>query len=119
MKLAVRESESDALRRYLRDDDYWVSSAICYTEVVRSVDPQGPQKGALARRFLDRMRLVAVDNIILQSAAQLAPPSLRTLDAIHVATALALGDELDALVTYDRRMQDAAEALGIDVAAPA
>jgi uncharacterized protein len=68
---------------------------------------------------LARIELLPLNDQILSTAAYLDPPSLRTLDALHVATALTLGEELVAVVTYDVRMQEAAAALGMPVAAPA
>lgn len=73
----------------------------------------------MANAVLAAISLLAVDERVLDGAAAVGPPSLRTLDAIHIATALMLEDELDTLVTYDRRMQEAAEALGMVVVAPA
>lgn len=61
---------------------------------------------------------IGFDAQIRAAAAALEPGTLRTLDAIHLATALALGEELDAVVTYDRRMTEAAKATGLAVAAP-
>jgi predicted nucleic acid-binding protein len=72
----------------------------------------------VARRHLERMVLVGLDDQILERAAALDPPSLRSLDAIHVATALSLGVNLVALVTYDERMIAAAQELGLPVASP-
>jgi len=67
---------------------------------------------------LEMVGLMEVDHVILATAGRMAPPTLRTLDAIHLATALAFGDELTAVVTYDRRMADAARDLGMAVASP-
>jgi uncharacterized protein len=63
--------------------------------------------------------LVTISREILEVAGRLLPPNLRAIDAIHLASALALGDELDSIVTYDVRMQAAARGLGIAVEAPA
>jgi uncharacterized protein len=68
---------------------------------------------------LEGVAQVQIDADIVAVAAGLEPVYLRSLDAIHVASALALGDSLAALVTYDRRMQDACTAAGIPWAAPA
>ena len=67
---------------------------------------------------LRRIDLVAIDDRILDSAGILEPRVLRTLDAIHLATALALGDDLDAVVTYDERMAEAAKLVGLATAMP-
>jgi len=73
----------------------------------------------VARRVLAGVALVGLTPAILQRAADLEPPGLRSLDAIHVATALELGRGLLALVTYDLRMFEAAGSLGVPVVAPA
>lgn len=67
---------------------------------------------------MDRLELIWFDNEILSWAAELQPMSVRSLDAIHLAAALSLGHTLTALVTYDRRMIEAASALGLPVIAP-
>ena len=77
------------------------------------------RRPAVAPSFLEGIDLVAIADPILAAAATLQPPQLRTLDAIHLATAHRLGADLVEIVTYDGRMQAAAEALGIPVAAPA
>ena len=69
--------------------------------------------------MLTRIALVDVDRRILAAAAALEPVDLRTLDAIHLATALAVREELDVLVTYDRRLRAAAERADLGVEAPA
>lgn len=63
--------------------------------------------------------IVELDETIASAAARVEPPSLRSLDAIQLASALAIGEELEAVVTYDRRMADAARAAGLAVMAPA
>lgn len=122
MKLVQRETESTALRRFLRrrQGDAWVTSALARVEVVRAVAPGGPAAIAMARRQVGRLQQLALDRQLLDDAATLAPGlGLRSLDAIHLASARLLGADLRALVTYDRRMADAAVALGLPVEAPA
>ena len=60
----------------------------------------------------------AIDDRILDAAGTLEPQVLRTLDAIHLATAMAVGDDLEVIVTYDERMVDAARLLGLSSATP-
>lgn len=67
---------------------------------------------------MTRATLLAIVDDIIRSAASMEPARLRSLDAIHLATALMLEPELTAVVTYDTRMQEAAAALGMPVAAP-
>ena len=65
------------------------------------------------------MLFIRVEDAILEAAIRISPATIRTLDAIHLASALSLGDELGSFVTYDRRMRDAALAMGLPVESPA
>lgn len=121
IKLVQREAESEALRRYLRAHrtDERVSSDLARVEVVRSVLAGGPLAVAHARRQLARYHLVVLDVDVLDRAATIAPGSLlRSLDAIHLATAQLLGPDLRAVLTYDVRMTQAAGTLGLPVESP-
>jgi predicted nucleic acid-binding protein len=118
VKLAVREPESTALRRYLRSRHPRVSSALARTEVARALLDKGEAARKAGRRALADLDLLRVDNRVLDLAGALLPFELRTLDAIHLATAQRLGVDLARLCTYDGRMRDAAEELGIAVIAP-
>jgi uncharacterized protein len=121
VKLVQRERESDALRRFLADhrDDDRVTSALARVEVVRAVLPGGPDAVAHAQRQLARLHQLALDPDVLDRAALLAPDdSLRSLDAIHLASAQLLGVDLRAVVTYDHRMAAAALAVRLPTAAP-
>lgn len=122
VKLVQHEPESVALRRFLREQraDHRVTSSLARVEVVRSVLGGGPTAVAHARRQLARVYLVSMDTDVLDRAATLAPASLlRSLDAIHLATAQMLGADVRAVVTYDQRLASAARALGLPVAHPA
>lgn len=121
VKLVQREEDSDALQRYLREQrgSHRVTSALARVEVVRAVLDGGAHAVAKARRQLDRVHSVTLDRKILDHAATLvAPVRVRSLDAIHLATASVLGSELGAVVTYDARMLEAAAGLGLRTAAP-
>jgi predicted nucleic acid-binding protein len=118
VKLAVREAESLALRRYLRRRQPLVSSALARTEVLRALLPAGDEAVARGRSVLQRLDLVRVNDRILNAAGVLPLPELRSLDAIHLATAHQLGDELSAVVTYDGRMVTAAKQLGYRIVQP-
>jgi len=72
-----------------------------------------------ARSVLSRLALVDLDDDVVQTAAALEPSELRTLDAIHLATALSLGRDLKAVCAYDVRLSSAATAKAIEVLAPA
>lgn len=121
VKLVKREAETAALRRYLRRHraDTRVTSALARVEVVRAVSAGGSPAVALARWQLTKVDQVNLGTELLDDAADLASGSvLRSLDAIHLASARAVGTDLRAVVTYDLRMADAANALGLVVAAP-
>ena len=119
VKLIIREAESAALERWLRPHDMLASSALLRTEVFRAVRRGAPRRLADARTALTAFTLRVVDDEILEAAGDIAPSSIRSLDAIHLATALRLAPELDAIVTYDRRMIEGARQLGLHVASPA
>lgn len=118
VKLVVVERESAALRRYLRKETRRASCALARVEVVRAVRPHGSAALTRARRLLRRLDLIQLDDELLDGAAALDRGVLRSLDAIHLAAAQTLIDELNAIVTYDDRMTTAAALLGLTVAAP-
>ncbi len=118
VKLAVREPESTALRAYLRRKRPLVSSALARTEVARAVLALGAAASRRAQEVLGRIELVRVNDRILVAAGNILPPDVRSLDAIHLATAALLGSNLGELVTYDARLASAARANGIRVDAP-
>ncbi|MDQ3448435.1 MAG: type II toxin-antitoxin system VapC family toxin [Chloroflexota bacterium] len=119
VKLIVLEAGSDALRAWLEDQPRRAASAIARTEVLRAVRPEGAAAIAAARRILSAVDLIAIDDSILDVAALLRPQTLRTLDAVHLASALSIGEDLASLVTYDRRMVESATACGIPTISPA
>jgi predicted nucleic acid-binding protein len=115
-KLATPERWSVPLERRVLDA-VLASSAVARTEVSRALHRGGVRSERLPG-LLDSITLVDVDRSILELAAVLEPPQSRTLDAIHLATALSLGAELEAFITYDRQQARAAEAAGLSVEAP-
>lgn len=119
VKLVVLEPESRALRAYLRRERERVSCGLARTEVLRSVRPLGPAALETARRLLRNVNLIRLDDSLLDAAGMLEPLALRSLDAIHLAAAQLVAPALRAVVTYDRRMAEAAASLGFPVAAPA
>ncbi len=118
VKLAVEEPESGALRRYLRRRRPMVSSALARTEVLRALLLEGDEGLARGRTVLARVELIRVNDRILHAAATLLPADMRSLDAIHLATAQQLATDLGRVVTYDERMLAAAKRLGIRTVAP-
>jgi predicted nucleic acid-binding protein len=105
----------------------WISCSIAQTEVLRACRLFAIQPGlratdrllAKGEDVLRRIALIDADYALLGAAAHVDPVELRALDAIHLAAALSLGDELGAIFTYDRRLSDAARQSGLEVLAPA
>jgi predicted nucleic acid-binding protein len=118
VKLAIEEPESVALRRYLRRRSTMVSSSLARTEVLRALLFEGEDGLARGRAVLARVDLVRVNDRVLTAAGALLPAHVRSLDAIHLATAQELGADLGHIVTYDERMVEAANHLGLRTAAP-
>jgi predicted nucleic acid-binding protein len=120
VKLVVAEAETDALRAWINAaSSPLVSCDLARAELLRAVRRSTPERVMQARAVLDSISLFAVTAATFESAGRLDPTILRTLDAIHVAAALELGDDLSSIVTYDERLAAAAHANGIAVTAPA
>jgi predicted nucleic acid-binding protein len=117
VKTVVREPESARLAAWLSSWPDRVSSALLRTEAVRAARPYGRDAVERARLLLDDVELVDVGRAILDAAGDLDVEA-RSLDAIHLASALALGPSLGVVVTYDARMARAAAELGLATAAP-
>ena len=117
VKTIVDEPESARLELWLQQWPERASCALIRTEAIRAVSRFGPDAVATARAALRTFRLVRLSDRLLDAAGELAG-EIRALDAIHVAAAQALGSDLGALVTYDRRMESAARELGLPVVAP-
>jgi uncharacterized protein len=118
VKLVVREPETEALLAFLVPRDVRVTSALARVEVVRAVRHHGRSATTRATAMLDALSQLALDDALLDSAAAIDANQLRSLDAIHLASAQQLEGELDVLVTYDERMLAAARALGLPVSLP-
>jgi predicted nucleic acid-binding protein len=121
LKTVLAEPESSALGTYLAgfESPRFVSSALLAVEARRSILRVGPAE--LPRVDLELLDVIQIDTtgVVLETASRLPDPILRTLDAIHVATALLIREDLDVLVSYDQRMLTAAAAHGLPTAAPA
>ena len=130
LKLLLPEAESASLLTWLAPvaEDAQVSSALARVEVARALRTAHvvgrldgrSLAGALAegRHLLSRLGLVPVEPEVLRVAAELPAPHLRSLDAVHIASAARYREELTALVTYDDRMLAAATASGLPTASP-
>ena|SRR5438445_6578755 len=119
VKLLMTERESPALRRWLRRRPVRASAALLRVEVVRVVRRAAlPRMIPEARKLLAGVHLIQLDVSLLDRAADLDPTDLRSLDSIHLAAALSLGDDLAAVVCYDDRLLAAATSLGLPTATP-
>lgn len=118
VKLVATENESAALEKALIAVENLASCNLARVEIIRAARQKGRAVVEKARRLLANVELIQLDDELLDLAGELQGP-LRSLDAIHLAAALELGDELEAVVTYDAQMRRAAEALELPVAAPA
>jgi uncharacterized protein len=122
VKLATAEAETDALREELGHYDTRLTSRLATVEVARALLRRGVASAALADAVAEAftgLAIVELDRRVAEAAGGVAPPVLRSLDAIHLASALALREELEAVVTYDARLADAARAAGLQAVAPA
>lgn len=119
VKLLVAEPGSDDLRSWIAGRPRIASCALVRTEVPRAVRHLGADALARARMSLLGIALIALDDRLLDTAALLDPAVLRSLDAIHLAAALSLGADLEAIVSYDARMLESARLLGLPTARPA
>jgi uncharacterized protein len=119
VKLVVREPESDALVRALEDWPRRVSSSLLMVEAARAGARVSEEASRRAEALLTGVTLLPPDLDLLRSAARQGPARLRSLDAIHLATALSLGEELGAFFAYDERLRTAAEAASIRMESPA
>jgi len=120
VKLVLDEPESAALETWLsgRSPLTVTASDLVRVEVIRAVARADSAGVPRARTLLAGVDLVPVSRDVLEVAADLGPPSLRTLDALHLATALSLGSALDAFVVYDERLARAATDAGLPVVTP-
>lgn len=119
IKLVITEDHSGALHGWARGFGGEVfSSDLLRTEALRAARRHSPAALAEARRRLDFVTLVTLPTATFERAGDLDPGILRTLDAVHLAAALSVGDGLQGVVTYDDRLAAAAGLHGIPVISP-
>ena len=121
VKLAHAEPESAALRAWLdeRAETEWISSVLTVIESFRALARYAPEAASRLPAVLDQIDLIDLDQRIRMLAQTVTPATVRSLDAIHLGTALRSGPSLTSFVTYDRRLLDAAQAAGLPIDAPA
>jgi predicted nucleic acid-binding protein len=119
VKLVVAEPETAALRSWLEAQTQpLVSSDLARTEMMRATRRAAPHLVIRAREVLDILVLTQLSSTVFDHAGRMEPARLRTLDAVHLAAAIDLGDDLEALITYDERLAEAARSNGVPVLAP-
>ena len=119
MKLVMDETHSSALRRWaVSHEGRLVGSDILRTEMMRAARRVAPGRMVRARAVLDSIELLRVSTPTFQRAEGIEPTLLRSLDALHLAAAMELGDDLDGIVTSAERLAEAAEANGITTISP-
>jgi len=118
VKLVADEAESSALDITLDAWPRWSSSVLLEVEGVRAARRRNPLAYDAARALLGGMELVDLDADIRRAAADLDARGLRALDAIHLATALSLGERCGTFFAYDERLIAAARAHGLSVTVP-
>ena len=117
IKLVRAEPESEALRRELAGREL-VSSSLLSVEARRAARRYGEIADRRARAALGTITMIELDQLVLEAAAELDPVELRSLDALHLATAVSLGGDLDRVYCYDGRLAAAADALNLDIRQP-
>jgi predicted nucleic acid-binding protein len=119
MKLVATEKETPYLEPVWRQGGQFLTSILGKAELLRIATLAGPDELRRARELVAALTILKLDEPTVETAAGLPPAVLRTSDAIHVASALASPVPVDAVVTYDNRLQDACATAGLAVLAPA
>jgi predicted nucleic acid-binding protein len=115
----VLEQQGHAeLRRELAEWEGYVSSTLLAVESTRACARYGAEYAHEARVWLEGIALLAMDDPVLDEATLLGPPVLRSLDALHLATALSVKDDLGAFFAYDTRLAEAAAEHGLPLVQP-
>ncbi len=117
-KLVAQEKESAALRRHLRSAPLRTSAMLLQTEALRAAARLSPAHLAAARQQLRGIAYIQMDRQLYGFAGALTPPEVRSLDALHIAAALTLSQDLAEFITYDDRMASAARLHGLPVVSP-
>jgi len=121
VKLVHAEPESATLRSWLdkRAEVQWISSVLTEIESFRALARYAPAAVSRLPAVLDQIDLIDLDQRIRMLAQTVTPVTVRSLDAIHLGTALRSRSSLTSFVTYDKRLRDAARAVGLPTDAPA
>jgi uncharacterized protein len=124
VKLILREDDSNPLQRFIQGENPWhqalrlVGSDLVRVETMRACARSHPQGAAKASELMRAISLVRISPAHIAVSATHPPPELRTLDALHLVTALTLTPELVGMITYDERLRESANAAGIKTFSP-
>ncbi len=118
VKLVIAEPGSLELRSFVDDPGSLATSIVSVVEASRAVERADFALVARVDEAFRMVNVIGLDGEIARLAARLRPPRLRSLDAIHMASASVLGSGLQAFITYDRRLADAAREAGMQVVSP-
>ena len=124
LKLILREDDSNPLQRFIQGENPWqqalrlVGSDLVRVETMRACARSHPQGAAKASELMRAISLVRISPAHIALGATHPPPELRTLDALHLVTALTLTPELVGMITYDERLRESANAAGIKTFSP-
>jgi len=119
VKLVVAEAETPAMYRWFVEATRTLTSRVGMIEIARAAARRGAIDADHRDVVLSGVEVVEINASIAAAAATIGPAALRTLDAIHLASAISLLPDLEAFVTYDDRLADAARAIGLPVVRPA
>jgi predicted nucleic acid-binding protein len=114
----LSEEEYEDLRLELSRWTGFVSSVLLGVEAIRACGRFSMTAERDAREWLEGVSLLPLDDSVLDAAVSLKPWKLRTLDALHLATAVTVEDEIGAFISYDRRLTEAALSQGFTVLRP-
>ena len=120
VKLVHAEPESPALRAWLneRAETDWTSSVLVEIESFRALARYAPEAVTRLHLVLDQIELIDMSPRVRVLAQTVRPVTIRSLDAIHLGTALALRPNLTSFVTYDKRLLEAATAAELPTDSP-
>jgi uncharacterized protein len=120
LKLLVEERESAALAEWIseRSATPKVSSELAKLEVVRAARRLDSRVVPPARALVSQLDLIPWSSSLIEEAADAGDPTLRSLDAIHLVSALSIREALTAFVAYDPRLIGAAQAVGLTAESP-
>jgi uncharacterized protein len=119
LRLVFPDDTTSALKGFLQSDPDLVSSTLLEIEARRGTLRRAPHRLPRVDALVGEVETVGISQAVVESASRLPDPMLRSLDAIHLATALLIREDIEVLLTYDDRLAVAARSHGIEVATPA